>query len=133
MTSWKFSEVHVGEEIQSSNHLLVHSLQSLCQPTKMYRRYSWHKKQLMFFIFISSVNDLLKSNWRNCLSSLVSLWAILLQDIGTKWWLLLAPGMVIDFAKWSSRSAQTLTIFSWLTLKNVMEGISLTHRSSLDW
>ena len=131
MTSWKFSEVHVGEEIQSSNHLLVHSLQSLCQPTKMYRRYSWHKKQLMFFIFISSVNDLLKSNWRNCLSSLVSLWAILLQDIGRKWWLLLFSGFW--FCKANIQVRTNITISSWLTPENVMEGISLTHRSSIDW
>ena len=53
----------------------------------------------MFFISISLVNDLLKSNWRKSLSSLASLWAILLQDIGTKWWLLLVPSTVFDFAK----------------------------------
>ena len=29
-----------GDEIQSSNHLSVHSLQSLCQTTKMCRSYS---------------------------------------------------------------------------------------------
>ena len=55
--------------------------------------------------------------WRNSLTSLMSLWTILLQYIGTKWWLLLVPGMVFDFAKQSSRSAWTLTISSWLTLK----------------
>ena len=37
------------------------------------------------------------------------------------------------FAKWSSRLAWTLTISSWLTMKNVMEGISLAQRSSTDW
>ena len=42
-------------------------------------------------------------------------------------------GTVFDFAKRSSRSAWTLTIYSWLTPKNVREGISLTHRSSIDW
>ena len=55
----------------------------------------------------------------------VSLWAILLQDIGTKWWLLLVPGRVFDFAKPSSRSAWTLSNSSWLTPKNVMETITL--------
>ena len=40
---------------------------------------------------------------------------------------------VFDFAMQSSRSARTLTISSWFTMKNVMEGISLTHRSSIDW
>ena len=60
---------------------------------------------LMFLILIFSVNGLLKSNWRNSLSSLVGLWAILLQDIDIKWWLLLVPGTVFDLAKRSSRSA----------------------------
>ena len=55
------------------------------------------------FISISSVNGLSKSNRRNSLSSLVSLWTILLQDIGTKCWLLLVAGTVFDFAKQSSR------------------------------
>ena len=40
--------------------------------------------------------------------------------------------MAFDFAKWSSNLAGTLTISSWLTLKNVMEGISLTCKSSID-
>ena len=75
------------------------------------------EKQVMFFISISSGNDLLKSNWRNSLSSLVSLWAILLQDIGTKWWLLLVSGTVFDLAKQSSRLARKLTICSWVTPK----------------
>ena len=74
-------------------------------------------KTLDVFISISLVNNLSKSNWRNSLFSLVSLWAILLQDIATKWWLLLVPGTVFDFEKRSSRSGQTLTIYSWLIQK----------------
>ena len=83
IASWKFSLVYVGEEVQYSNHLHVHSLQSLCQPTKMYCRYSWRMKNTWCFFYIYSVNDLSKSNWRNSISSLVSLWAIFLQDAGT--------------------------------------------------
>ena len=55
------------------------------------------QKTIDHFDIISLVNDLLKSNWRYSLFSLVSLWGILLQDIGTKWWLLLVPGTVFDF------------------------------------
>ena len=53
----------------------------------------------------------------------VCLWAILLQDISTKW-LLFVPGRVFDFAKPSSRSAWTLTNSSWLTPKNMKETIT---------
>ena len=88
-------------------------------------------KNTWCFCFLFSFHDLLKSNWRNSISSLVSLRVILLQDIGTKWWLLLVPSTVFDFAKSSSRSTGTLNISSWLTPKNVMKRISLTHRSAL--
>ena len=67
-------------------------------------------KHLMFFVSIFLVSDLCKSNKRNYLSSLGSLWAILFQRIGTKWWRLYVPSTVFDFAKQSSRSAQTLII-----------------------
>ena len=50
MDSWKFSKGHVGEDIQSSNHLQVNSPQSLCQPTKMYHKYRWHMKNTWWFL-----------------------------------------------------------------------------------
>ena len=50
-----------------------------------------------------------------------------------KWWLLLVPGTVFDFGKQPSRSAWTMTISSWITPKNLIKGISLTPRSSIDW
>ena len=73
-----------------------------------------------------------KLNWRNCLSSLVICEQFCCNILVQKW-LLLLQGTVFDFAKWSFRPARTLTISSWPTPKNVMEGISLTHRSSIDW
>ena len=72
-----------------------------------------YEKHLMVFITISLVNDLSKSNWRNSILTCEFV-NNLLQDIGTKWRLLLVPGMVFDSAKQSSRAAGTLTIFSWL-------------------
>ena len=33
-------------------HFHVHSLQSLCQPTKMYRRYSLHTKNTWYFLYL---------------------------------------------------------------------------------
>ena len=67
MASWKFSQVHVGEEIQSSNHLHVHSLQPLCKPTKMYYRHSWHVKNTWCFSYLFLRSMIC---WRNSLSSL---------------------------------------------------------------
>ena len=48
----KIFQVQVSEEIQSSNHLHVHSLQSLRQPTKMSYRYSWHSKNTWCFLYL---------------------------------------------------------------------------------
>ena len=109
MTSWKFSSVHVGEEIQSSNTFMYIHFSHYANPPKCIVDTADIRKTLDIFISISSVNDLSKLNWRNSLSSLVILPAILLQNIGTKWWLLLVPGTVFDFKR-SSRSARTLTI-----------------------
>ena len=128
MASWKFSQVHVGEEIQSSNHLHVHSLQPLCKPTKMYYRHSWHVKNTWCFSYLFLRSMIC---WNQIEETLYHHLIVLLQDIGTKWWLLLVSGTVFDFAKQSSRSAWTLTITFWVTPKNVIKVISLSHRSSV--
>ena len=90
------------------------------------------RKTLDIFYIYFFQSMICQNQIKETLSSL-SLWAILLQDTGTKWWLFVVPGMVFDFAKWFSRSERTLTISSWSTPENVMEGIFLRHRSNIDW
>ena len=113
----------------TSNQLDVHSLQSLYETTKMCRRCSWHTKNTWRFLYLFLWSMICQNKIEEILyPRFVSLWAILLQDVGIKCWLFLVPGTVFDLAKRSSSSARILTISSWLTPKNVMEGISLTHK-----
>ena len=42
-------------------------------------------------------------------------------------------GTIFDFQKQSSRWTRTLIISSWFAPKNVIKGISLIHRSSIDF
>ena len=94
----------------------------ICQLTKMYCRYSWHMKITWCFLYLFLQSMIYQNQIEETLHP--QLW---------KWWLCLVPGIVFDFAKQCSRSLWTLTVSSRLTSKNVMEGVSLTHRSSIDW
>ena len=78
--------------IQSSNHLHVHSLQSLCQPTKMYHRCSWHTKNTWCFLYLFlwsmicwNVTLTLKAVMRNELDKNYQLFRALLFNPILKW------------------------------------------------
>ena len=96
----------------------------------MYHRYSWHKTIVFYIHFFGKwfVEIKLKKLYPHLWVCEQFCCKILVENGGYS-----LMQAVFDFAKQSSRSAWTLTISSWLTPKNVMEGISLTHRSSIDW
>ena len=87
----------------------------------------------IYIYVIYFVNDLSKSNWRNSLSSLKSVWAILLHDVSTEWWLFLVPGMILTLQSNPPGQYEHWPFLPDLHQKNVIERISLTHSSNIDW
>ena len=94
------------------------NLQSLCQPNKMYHRYSWYTKNTWYFLYLFLWSVICRNQIEKTLYP--HLWVC--EQFCCK--ILVQNGDYSLFqAKWSSSSAQTLNISSWLTPKNVMEEI----------
>ena len=135
MASWKFSKGHVGEDIQSSNHLHVNSPQSLCQPTKMAKCIIntddiW-KTLDGFYIYFSGkwfVKIKLKKLYPH-------LW-ICEQFVARHWYKMAATPCSrhgLWLCKAIFKGSRNIDHFFLTYTIYVMEGISLIHRSSIDW